>query len=154
MRAEMIKAVFRALKPTPLGVIMMLLVLLLQAIFWTSFWMTFTPGVDSPTRWQAAFGIGVPFSIILEENGVRGVTRGFRIRWAMLPLNLVFAYLIAGLVAAGIVRVTRLRRPATTYATVAGIMIVVAFFVSTGISKFYWGYFFARPNLLPEAGQI
>ena len=137
------------LKPTPLTILMLLVVLLSQVVFLSSTSTTFSIADNAPSQTVRSFALGLPVQSIT-SNG----QTNYHIRWIVFALNLAVSYAFASVSATGIARATRLRRPATAYGLVAVAMIVVAFLAAIGISKAYWGYFMAKPGLLYEFADI
>lgn len=145
----MINAILRILKPSALAGILLLVILLVQGACFTSASMTYSTGSDKPDKTLSSYGVGTPITV----TTVNGVTR-CDINGPILLANLAFSYLLAAVLARAFARATRFRRPATAYAMVAVIMVMVSFLVSIGLSRSYWGYFFARPSVLPEVSNV
>ena len=145
----MTKNFLQAFKPTPLSIIFILLGLMLQVVFCSSSTMTIFPGSAEPNQSALTFGLGSPIRIITV-----GAKTSYDIRWVILTFNLATTYVSAVFAAAALAKSTRLRRPALAYGLVAVVMVVVAFLVSIGISKAYWGYFISPPGLLSKVSKI
>jgi hypothetical protein len=145
----MMNSILRILKPSALAGILLLVILLVQGACFTSGSMTYSMGNDKPDKTQSSYGVGAPITV----TNVNGVT-SCDINGPILLANLAFSYLLAAVLARAFARATRFRRPATAYAMVAIIMVLISFLVSIGFSRSYWGYFFARPSVLPEVSNV
>jgi hypothetical protein len=139
----------RALKPSPLVAVLFLFILAAQVVFFSSHSESYSLTEAVPTESQSAFGAGGVFSIAETNNG-----HTYQIHWGGLILNFALTYFAAWLLANVFAKATRFRKPATAYGITAVTMIGIAFVVSIGISKSYWGYFFKRPPLVREAREI
>ena len=143
------KGLLQAFKSTPLSILFILLGLMFQAAFCSSWTTTFSLGDSKPAQSALLLGLGSPIRIVT-TNG----ETNYDIRWVILALNFATVYIVAGLVATVLARITRLRRPAMAYGLVAGCAVIVTFLVSIGISRVYWGHFLSRPALLSEISEI
>lgn len=145
----MVKAFIRILKPTVLGVIFILLILLLQSVFFsTSGWITsFDP--NTPRKEYLELGMGTPLSIVWENGKSSHV-----ILWGILLLNLTLTYLAGILLAKILVKTTALRRPTLNVGKVILAMILLTFLLAIYCSKLYWGYYFSRPSVFEEANTF
>jgi len=141
--------ILKILKPNALAVTLLLVVLSVQGACFTSWSMAYSLGRDKSDKTQSSYGVGNPI-IVTTVNGATSR----EIYWPILLINLAVSYLLAVVLAGAFARATRFRRPATVFAMVAIIMVVVSFLVAIGISKSYWGYFFARPSVLPEVSSV
>lgn len=139
------KACVRNLKPTVLGVIFIVLILVVQGVFFSGFgWILFS-STKTPPKEYLELGMGTPLRITW-ENG----RNSYVIRWAILLTNLTLTY-IAGTVCARLfVKAIRLRRPTITAGKVILAMILLTFLMAISISKAYWGYYFSRPSVFEE----
>lgn len=139
----------RTLKPTLLSILLMLLVLLSQGEFFSSRTTTISLNRTEPEQSATTFGLGSPITVIAGDG-----TSSYSIKWFVLALNLATTYVIGVLVAAGLTKATKLRRPAVAYSLVLTAALPLVFIISILISKRLWGYFIARPDLLSEVGEI
>jgi hypothetical protein len=142
------------LKATPLALLLILLILVTQAIFFSPQTITFTHTPDKPhdsttDETRRSFGLGSPIEIIT----VNGQTVR-RIQWVTLALNLAITWAVATFIAVGLTKTTRLTRPTLSYGLVTITMIGNAFLASIVISKAYWGYWFKPPAFLSEVNEI
>ena len=139
----------RILKPTPLAVLLMVVTLAVIGTICRSSSMTIAPGSGVPERTEFSIGIGAPIKVITV-----GESRSTQIHWPLLVLQLAAIYLASNRIAIDLVRITRLRQPATTYGIVAAILVTLSFLGAISISKSYWGYWISPPKLLPQASLI
>ena len=145
----MMNAILKILKPGALAAILLLVLLLVQGACFTSGSMTYSFGSDTPDKTSSSYGIGGPIRV----TTVNGAT-GRDINWPILLVNFALSYLLAVVLARVLARGTRFRRPAMTYGAVALAMVMVGFVASIGISRAYWGYYFARPPVPNEVQQV
>lgn len=143
------KVFLRTFKPTPLSIIFILLVLLSQGVFFSSHTTTIAFNGVGPEQSASTFGLGSPVTV-----STVGGTASYSIKWFVLSLNLATTYVMGALVAAGLTKATQLRHPAAAYSLVLAAALALVFVSSIMISKRVWGYFIARPDLLPEVGEI
>ncbi len=80
--------------------------------------------------------------------------RDVTIHWKILAANLLACYFLARLSGAVLQLITPWRHPVRIYGTAILGIISIAFLVSIILSKVYWGYFFTRPELLPELNTV
>ena len=143
------RVIIELLRPRPLTVILFLLALVMQFVLFSSVATTIVPMSDVNPESAYRIGLGVPITV-----STMGDETSVSIRWMVLALNLVGSYFLAAVAAVGLIKAVQLRRPATAYCLVAVVAVIVAFLVSIVLSKFEWGYFFARPDVLSEVGEI
>ncbi len=143
------RPILKFLKPSALAGMLLLLILLMQGVFFSYRSVTFSIGGDKPVATQSSFGVGTPITL----TTVNGVTNR-DIKWPILLTNLAASYLLAVVLDRALARATRFRRPAATFATIAILVIVVSFLLSIGLSRSYWGYFFTRPPVLNEVSDV
>ena len=139
------KALLRTLKPTSLGVIFIVLILVVQGSFFTNSVEIIYPDPNTPPKEFLELGIGTPIRIDWENGKSSHV-----IRWSILLLNLTLTYLAGLLLAKLLVKLTGLRRPTLTVGKVILTMILLTFLLAISCSKFYWGYYFSRPPVFEE----
>jgi hypothetical protein len=130
------------------------LLIILQAGFFFCFGtVTLTMASDgseaSPETSRFAFGAGSP--VVINTEGPKW---SLDVRWSVLLLNLAACYVLSLILAGAAARVTELRRPALVYLAATAAVCLIAFLGSIIISRSYWGYYFRRPPLLPEANGI
>jgi hypothetical protein len=142
------KAILQLAKPTPLAILFVLLGLMFLAVFCSSYSITFTLENAEPQKSERSFGWGAIRIITI------GQQTNYEMSWTVLAFEFACVYVVSVLMAKALGKFTKLRRPAMTYGVVAIIMTATTFLASIVVSKVYWGYFFARPPLLPEAGEI
>jgi len=142
------KALLQLVRPTPLSIMFALLGLMFLVVFGSSHTISFTPGNAEPQKSEQSFGLGAIRIVTI------GQQTNYEIGWTTLWFDLVCVYLVSVLMAKALAKFTKLRRPAMSYGLVTVIMTAATFLVSIGISRVYWGYFFARPPLLPAAREI
>lgn len=141
--------VLNALRPTPLGILLFVLGLLIQTALISVSSATFSFESHVPESSDWSFGPGAPVKIRVEGGAV-----SVDIRWGVLAFDLLATYLAAVAVARVLARATALRRPARAYGLVVAGALALAFLASVGLSKMYWGYWFARPPVPREVGDI
>lgn len=94
-------------------------------------------------------GVGAPVQI-----STVGDSTSIRVRWFTLFCNLFIAYIIAAILASGVVRYTGFRRPARAFGVAMTIIMGMAFLASISFSRWYWGYWFSRPPVLREIQEV
>lgn len=141
------KRVFDILKPTPLSLLLFLLLLLSQGVFFTTTGTTYRS--NSPDERVVSFGIGAPLSYTIIED----VTT-FRYNIPALIANPVLSWALAVLIARAYTWATGFRRPATSIAWISLGILVVSFLISIGFSRHYWGYWLFRPPVLAEINEV
>lgn len=137
------------LKPNSLAGMLLFVILLVQGACFTSGSVTYSIESDHPDKTLTSYGVGTPITV----TTLNGATR-LEINWPILLINVVVSYLLAAVLACTFASATRFRRPANVFAISAFIMIVISFLVAIGLSKSYWGYYFARPSVLPEISNV
>lgn len=141
--------ILRTLKPTPLTIILLFVIVASQVIFLSWSHMHMTLGSEPLRESQTGYGVGAPVTITIVD-----ASTDYQVQWATLTLNFSVSYLLAAILGMVTARASGFRRPARTYGVVALVTIGIAFFVSIGISRMYWGYYFARPSLIPDVANI
>jgi hypothetical protein len=138
------------MKPTALTGVVFLILLLLQFAFF-SFSMTSHRSSEYPWATRIVdYGIGRPIETLHDDEG----RQEFHIHWGILSLNFAICYVIAVVLVAGICHVTKLQNPIIIYGGVILGIVCLTFVVSILLSRYYWGYFFSRPGVLPEVNEI
>lgn len=103
------------------------------------------------------FTIILPGNIVLSPISMTvsfdGATT-WDVPWLFLAGSLAGGYLAAQLLAVLFRRATGFRRPARAYLLAMLPVVLLAFSLGIGFSKFYWGYYLFRPALLKEFRQI
>jgi len=142
-------AVARFLRPTALGLLLLVLGLLVQAgVFsMTSMTCSYEHGGMVESTWT--LGPGGMVSIVTGAGGTR-----VAVRWGLLALDLLLTYVLAAYLARALARVTGLRRPGPAYGLVVAASVALAFLVSIAMSRAYWGYFLERPPVPRAMGDI
>jgi hypothetical protein len=149
LRHEIMNCMRNILKPNALAGMLLLLILLVQGACFTSGSVTYSVERDHPDKTVTSYGAGSPIT----GTHFDGAT-SLEIKWPILLINLGVSYWLAAALAGAFARATRFRRPANAFAMFAFIMIVISFLAATGMSKYYWGYFFARPSVLAEISHV
>jgi hypothetical protein len=141
--------ILKKLKPTPLLGILLLLILLLQGT--TFVWQSGTYSMDgnAPNSHRLSFGIGGPLSITTIDGSTT-----YDINWLTFICNLACCYILAAILSRVFTNAAPFRRPALVCAVVTLVMIAASFCAAVGISKAYWGYYFARPAVVREVEEV
>lgn len=144
-----VRSILSAFRPSALGILLFALGLLILTawISVTSATYSFESNVPESSDWS--LGPGAPVRIKADPGGV-----SVDIRWGILAFDVLATYLAATVVARVLARATGLRRPARAYGIVVAGALALAFLASIGLSKVYWGYWFARPPVPRELGDI
>lgn len=142
-------AAARFLRPTALGLLLLVLGLLAQAgvLSVNSITCSYEHGGMEESTWTV--GPGGMVSVVAGQDGAK-VT----VRWGRLALDLLLTYAVAMYLARVLARVTGLRRPALAYGLVTAVSVGLAFLVSIALSRAYWGYFMNRPPVPRAMGDI
>jgi hypothetical protein len=105
---------------------------------------------NTPGQSTCQYGIGHPIEAIYSD----GVGQEVHIRWIVLIANLTLSYLFAALSATLLRWATGLQNALPLYGGTALAVVSLAFFISIGFSRTYWGYTFHRPPVLPELKDV
>ncbi len=144
--------IFQSVKPlkwSPLAALFFILVLLMECTLLGSFTGTYSPDRDQPVESCYSMGVGAPVQI-----STVGDATSIHVRWLVLFGNLLFAYVLAAILAHAAGRMTGFRRPARAFGGVAAIIIGIIFLASISFSRWYWGYWFSRPPVLREIHEV
>jgi hypothetical protein len=137
------------LKPRPLAIFFALLFLFLQFVFLSTTSWTTTIGDPANSRSVTSLGIGSPIEFVTEHGRSQ-----LNIQWLILTLNLAATWTLAAVAANGVMRSTRLRRPARAYGFIAVVMTAITFLAALAFSKMTWGYYVSRPPVLSEIDEL
>lgn len=132
-----------------LSVLLFLLLISLQAFIFTGISCRYSPADGAATESHYEIGLGDPVNI----HVIRG-TFTVDMHWLSLAANLAICYALAAGWAWLFVRMTRFRHPVLAFIYTSLVVCAVAFFTATGWSKYYWGYFIARPPVLREINRL
>lgn len=137
------------LSPTPSLVSGLVLIIFAQWVYFTQSYVGYdltSAGGKAATTVSSTYGLGAPVKVATVDGETAHHIRGFR-----LAANLVLSYGLAALFACVRCKFAPpLTRPGQHYAAAIIVMVVATFLFSIGWSKSYWGYFIARPSVLPE----
>ena len=144
---------YRIFKPCTLLWLFFVLLIIFQLLFCSSHSVALFLDDKLPVL-ESSYGLGAPVQMsgIQEEAGLH-ITE-FHIHWGMLFLNLFVCYVFSALAGTFIKRKTDIKRPFLVYLGTTVAIIGIAFFISIFLSRMYWGYFFKRPNVLPEIRDV
>jgi len=134
----------RAMKPSPLTWLFLVLLILAQFSFCTRILL------NEPSHSTSSYGIGNPVEISYRD----GARQDVRIDGIVLIINLTACYLLSAIAAALMKKITGLQKPFPVYGGAAFGIVCLAFLVSIVFSKYYWGYFFHRPAVLAELKDV
>lgn len=143
------KTLLRTLRPTVIGVIFIVLLLVVQGMFFSRSGWTISSDPHPHFSKFLEWGMGAPLRIDW-GNG----KSSYVIRWSILLLNLTLTYLAGILLAKILVKLTGLRRPTLTVGKVILAMVLLTFLLAIYCSKLYWGYYFSRPPVFEETNTF
>ncbi|MEM1060598.1 MAG: hypothetical protein AAGK14_15395 [Verrucomicrobiota bacterium] len=156
------KPLARLLTPSPLTVVVFLLLTALQLLYWNDLLAYTGPlldthgfiyGRDTSPAGNAVlerYGIGAPVQRTHDQAG----NPHLEIDWGTLLLNLALTYLASVLLAGLASGNLRWKRPLLTYGLAALSMLALSFALSVRFSHHYWGYWFHPPGPLPKMRLI